>query len=761
MALTDKFNFYLNIYKSLNPGVGVSVNSLDGFLNFIKKKYPSFYNQAQAQVREIMRQAQPQSGGNGQKPPTNPPTKNGGGTPEPPDKNPKQTSGKPGAYKATDPKQVAQAKTAKRIDKLYQNPTSPQNLKDQFKTVTNGAGKTFTPKNPIPTNPTEVAKSVTNFVDEGKGLLGKVTGGMTKLGIPGAGALTSIGGTVLNSALAVPAGINAVQNWNAPGSDWETRLLDVSAPVAIAGAPFLASRIPSLGKGTEFIKGAVNTAKNVGVDTLGFITGAQGMSEAKQMRANNVAGNKTPISDYLADTQYDLSKVPDDVRARYNQEMQYKATHGGQGTPPLKTPNFMEGVEGSDLNVELETPEQIRKKFGLDINQLDDNPPITTLPTLPGTSASSRQEPPRQVITGDGSVVASRANNGDNYTPTNENSTINFNNDNNENNFINNVINRANNMTVDEARAGLQAQGAQPAQTSIDEQAYINQLLDKSGTISPVEMRDLITDKYSSLRDINRQNPLYGGEYIQPGGYSIDPTLARLQAERDALDASTGVQSRNFLSGYLNPLRAEYNARIANQAGVPYEDYVDGMKERAKNDLILGQKEVEQQLTNIASQSNDMKTRLEAANRIILGRQQLEQKLAEIETQAKYTKEIEEMKQRYGLLDRQMQNQGNFDVEVQKGRNAIDLEKLRQGDPNEQMKALGYYAQTTGFGYSGDRTAMANALALLNPELQKRYYGRTLTVAEAMQILNAANPQSNLSPNGFQQWLINNTQFMR
>ena len=125
------------------------------------------------------------------------------------------------------------------------------------------------------------------------------------------------------------------------------------------------------------------------------------------------------------------------------------------------------------------------------------------------------------------------------------------------------MINRANNMTVDEARAGLQAQGAQPAQTSIDEQAYINQLLDKSGTISPVEMRDLITDKYSSLRDINRQNPLYGGEYIQPGGYSIDPTLARLQAERDALDASTGVQSRNFLSLQI---KLAYHMKIMSTA---------------------------------------------------------------------------------------------------------------------------------------------------------------------------------------------------
>lgn len=750
MALTDKFNFYWNMYKALNPGVGAGIGALDRFLDFIKRKYPSFYNQAQAQVREIMKTAQPQGSGNGQKPPTNPPTKSGGATPEPPDKNSKQTSGKPGAYKATDPKQVSQAKTNKQVDKLYK-PTSTQGLKDQFSKVTNGAGKTFTPKNAIPTNPTEAAKSVTNFVDEGKGLLGKVTGSMTKLGIPGAGALTSIGGTVLNSALAIPAGINAIQNWNAPGSNAKTRMLDISAPIAIGGSPFVASRIPGAGK-------FITPAKNVAIDTLGFATGAQGMSEAKQMRANNVAAN-APLADYLTDTQYDLSQLPDEVRAKYNQEMQYKAAHGGQGTAQPRTPDFTKGIEGSTLPADYESPEDFMKKNNI---TLDSNPPIVNLPALPGANANPQQEPPKQVITGDGSVVAARANGGGNYTPTNGDNSMNFDNNDSSDNFINNVINRANNMTVDEARAGLQAQEAQPAQTGIDEQAYINQLLDNSGTISPVEMKDLITEKYTSLRDINRQNPLYGGDYVQPGGYNVNPEVVNRIAWGDYLKGRTfGANGNSDVQRYLDMQKASYNAEMANRVGVPYEDYVNGMKERVKNDLILGQKEVEQQLTNIAQQSTDMKTRLEAANRIILGRQQLEQKLAEIDAQAKYTKDLEEMKQRYGLLDRQMQNQGNFDVAVQQGRNAINLEKLRQGDPNEQMKALGYYAQTTGFGYSGDRTAMANALAMLNPELQRRYYGRTLTVEEAMKILNAANPQSNLNTNGFQQWLINNTQFMR
>ena len=362
------------MYKALNPGVGAGIGALDGFLDFIKRKYPSFYDQAQAQVREIMKTAQPQGSGNGQKPPTNPPTKNGGGAPEPPDKNPKQASGKPGTYKATKSKQVAQAKANKQIDKLYNNSTSKQGLKDQYTKITNGTGKTFIPKNAIPTNSTDAAKSVTNFVDEGKGLLGKVTGGMTKLGIPGAGALTSIGGTVLNSALVIPAGINAIQNWNAPGSDWKTRLLDVSAPVAIGGSPFVASRIPGAGK-------FITPTKNVAIDTLGLATGAQGMSEAKQMRANNVAAN-APFADYLTDTQYDLSQLPDDVRAKYNQEMQYKAAHGGQGTAQLRTPNFTKGVEGSTLPADYESPEDFMKKNNI---TLDSNPPITNLPTLPGT----------------------------------------------------------------------------------------------------------------------------------------------------------------------------------------------------------------------------------------------------------------------------------------------------------------------------------------------------------------------------------------
>lgn len=695
MAPTDKFNFYLKMYKALNPNVGVGMDALDGFLNFIKKKYPSFYNQAQAQVREMMKAAQPQSSGNGQKPPTNPPTKNSGATPEPSDKNPKQTSGKPGAYRATDSKQVGQAISNKQIDKLY-NPTSKKGLSERFSKITNGAGKVR---------------------EIGANTAGQVSTTRT----PNVGGfIRGAGNKLYQSAIPLTYGAGMIQNWNAPGSDWRTRTLDVLGFGEAANDSVLASLIP-------------NPAAGFGIGTLGAGRAAANKAGIQGIRDMNIMLDTNSVKDLSPEEQQAYER--------------YLATgQGGQLPTTNKTPDFTKGVEGSTLPADYESPEEFIKKNNI---TLDSNPPIVNLPALPGTNANPQQEPPKQLITGDGSVVAARANGGGNYAPTNGDESMNFDNNDNSNNFINNVINRANNMTVEEARAGL-AQPTTGAASNIDASTdnIINQLMNPEGQITPREMKDLISSQYQSIRDVNRQNPLYGGDYVQPGGYNVDPDAVRRLAYADYL--SGGAQ--NNAQRYLDMQRMNYNVQMANRAGVPYEDYVKGMTDRNANDILINAKEVEQQLTNYANQTNDMKARLSAMQAIQVNRQNAQAKLDEIYANAQRDIAIHKMDNETKLREQLLQNQGNLNVANAQGINQLTNTRYQLSHPANMMKATGSLAGSLALLFYQNPQAAGNFLSALAPQYHRALFGKVMNPNDMNDIFTAQQMVKN-NPSAFENFL--------
>lgn len=700
MALTDKFNFYLNMYKTLNPGVGAGVDALDGFLNFVKRRYPSFYNQAQAQVREIMKTAQPQSSGNGQKPLTNPPTKNGGATPEPTDKNINKKN-YTGTKQQVSPQR--QAEINKGLDEIYKNPTSKENLTRTYQNKNIVKGNLGNFVNSAVDTTKQAAKNVSNVKPQNVG-----------------GIVRGVGNKLYQSAIPLTYGAGMIQNWNAPGSDWKTRTLDVLGFGEAANDSALASLIP-------------NPAAGFGIGTLGAGRAAANKAGIQGIRDMNVMLNTNSVKDLSPEEQQAYER--------------YIATgQGGQLPTTNKTPDFTKGVEGSTLPADYESPEEFIKKNNI---TLDSNPPIVNLPVLPGTNTDPQQEPPKQVITGDGSVIAARANGGGNYTPTNGDNSMNFDSNDSSDNFINNVINRANNMTVEEAKAGL-AQPTTGAASNIDAStdSIINQLMNPEGQITPQEMKDLISSQYQSIRDANRQNPLYGGDYVQPGGYNVDPDAVRRLAYADYL--SGGVQ--NNAQRYLDMQRMNYNAQMANKAGVPYEDYVKGMTDRNANDILINAKEVEQQLTNYANQTNDMKARLSAMQAIQVNRQNAQAKLDEIYANAQRDIVIHKMDNETKLREQLLQNQGNLNVANAQGINQLANTQYQLNHPANMMKATGSLAGSLALLFYQNPQAAGNFLSALAPQYHRALFGKVMNPNDMNDIFTAQQMVKN-NPSAFENFL--------
>lgn len=681
MAPTDKFNFYLNMYKQLNPGVGVGANALDGFLQFVKRRFPSFYNQAEAQVREMTKQIKPET----------------------PSENIKQTSGKSGTYKATNPKQIEQARVNKQLDKLYK-PTSAQGLRDQFSKVTNGAGKVL---NNVADTASKTAKTVSNIKPQNVG-----------------GIVKGVGNKLYQAAVPLTYGAGMIQNWNAPGSDWKTRGLDLLGTGEAIVDSALASLIP-------------NPAAGFGVGTLGAARAAANKGGIQNIREQNVAN--------ITNSVKDLS--PEEQEA-YNR---YLATgQGGQ-----LHPNFTKGIEGSNLPANYESPEEFMRRNNI---SLDSNPPITNLPALPQTSATG-VEPPRQVITGNGNVVEARANGGGNYTPT---FTPIGNTENGDGgNFINNVINRANNMTVDEARAGMeQPQNITGAASSVDAttDAMINQLMSTEGYITPQQMQDLIRKEYESIRNVNAQNPLYGGDYVQPGGYQIDPNeLSRRQAEdevlrRTAIYGGGNAYTGNLAQNYIDNQRQMYNAGMANRAGVPYEDYVKGMSDRNANEVLIRAKEVEQQLTNYANQTNDMKVKLQVAQALQLNRQNAQNKLDEIYAQANADIGLQRLKNEGDIQKQYVANAGSLANTQAQGVNTLTNTMYSLNHPTKAMTSTANLLEALALVGYNNPSLTQNLLSVLNPNIHRAMFGKVMNPNDINDVFQVQQMMQQ-NPGIFQQFL--------
>lgn len=674
MALTDKFNFYLNMYKTLNPSVGAGVGALDGFLDFVKRRYPSFYNQAQAQVREIMKAAQPQ---------TSTSTAKSSGTSEASNKDINRKN-YTGTKQQVSPQR--QAEINKGLDELYRKPTSKENLTKTYQNRNIVKGNLGNFVNSAVDTTKQAAKTVSNVKPQNLG-----------------GIVRGVGTKLYQSAVPLTYGAGMIQNWNAPGSDWKTRGLDLLGTGEAIVDSALASLIP-------------NPAAGFGVGTLGAARAAANKGRIQNIREQNVANTVNSVRDLSPEEQEAYNK--------------YLSTgQGGQ----LRS-NFLKGVESSDLPTNYESPEEFMRRNNI---SLDSNPPITNLPALPQTNTFNT-EPPRQVITGDGSVVEARANGGGNYTP----------------NLvpIENIGNNSgNNIAVDAVSAGMaQPQNITGAASNMDTttDAMINQLMSTEGYVTPQQMQDLIRKEYESIRNINAQNPYYGGEYIQPGGYYVDPDAVRRLSYADYLSGGT----QNNAQRYLDMQRMNYNVQMANRTGVPYEDYVKGMSERNAQDILLRAKEVEQQLTNYANQTNDMKVKLQVAQALQINRQNAQNKLNEIYAQANADIGLQRLKNEGDIQKQYVANAGSLANTQAQGVNTLTNTMYSLNHPTKAMTSTANLLEALALVGYNNPSLIQNLLSVLNPNIHRAMFGKVMNPNDINDVFQVQQMMQQ-NPSIFQQFL--------
>jgi len=280
----------------------------------------------------------------------------------------------------------------------------------------------------------------------------------------------------------------------------------------------------------------------------------------------------------------------------------------------------------------------------------------------------------------------------------------------------------------------------------------IKQLMSTEGQITPQQMQEMIKGYYSQARDVINQNPLYGGEYVQPGGYNIDTQKLESLRRGDLYRKAAGGDRIGTAQDYLDTQRMMYNAEMANRAGVPYEDYVKGMAERNAQDVLLRAKEVEQQLTNYANQSTDMKTKLQVAQALQINRQNAQNKLDEI--YANYIKDsnLEKIKADNEIRKQYVINQGNMNV-----RNAQDVADLIKtqytlNHPSNMMKATGSFMGSGALAFWQNPQGLANFLAALSPQYHRALFGKVMNPNDINDIFTAQQAIQN-NPNAFAEFL--------
>lgn len=291
------------------------------------------------------------------------------------------------------------------------------------------------------------------------------------------------------------------------------------------------------------------------------------------------------------------------------------------------------------------------------------------------------------------------------------------------------------------------------AAANIADADIINQLINPQGQITPEQMRGYIDQAYEAQVQAANRNPLYGGAYIQPGGYNVDTQRLESLRRGDLYRKAAGGNRVSAAQDYLDTQRMMYNAEMANRAGVPYEDYVTGMAKRNADEVAIRQAQAEAQLKAYAVQSNDMNTRLQVAQKIMHDRQDAQSKIAEIYANRDKDLALAEMKGKWDYAKQGLANVGNMQQTAMQGANAMNLEQYKQTNPQAVFRNMAYFLYNAGIPLMGDKSAMARLLASQPQATQVQMFGRVITPQEAEILLNSMQTQEQSNPGWFANFL--------
>lgn len=254
---------------------------------------------------------------------------------------------------------------------------------------------------------------------------------------------------------------------------------------------------------------------------------------------------------------------------------------------------------------------------------------------------------------------------------------------------------------------------AQEPQLTQTEQMMIQALQPRQNNV----MAD-IKDMYAmSQNAIMNSDPRYQGGVIPSKGYYVDPAELAVGIRAQALRNNTYSSPETT----LQLAQAQYEANIANQAGVPYADYKAAMLDRQKQLVANQQAMIEQALNyQLGIEQNDVK-RAEIIQKIYDTRATAQNKLNEIQAQGLVDRDIE-MRKAYGdFITKQAENDANLQQEAIKGQWDAYNKQLELNNPYYQAGKLGSFYSGTGLGLTNPQ-AVQNMIQAQDPNLMKQLY---------------------------------------
>lgn len=283
------------------------------------------------------------------------------------------------------------------------------------------------------------------------------------------------------------------------------------------------------------------------------------------------------------------------------------------------------------------------------------------------------------------------------------------------------------------------------------EAQMIQQAMTPQGAVTSQDMLGLLQDRYQQIRDINAQNPYYQGQVVNPSNpeaFNISPGDLRMAMAKDQAAQWYGVPN---MGGNVDRLMREaqilQQAEIQRQTGVPYQDYIRGMTERQKADILAAQQEVEKALKIQAQQTDDIAKKMEIMQKIYDTRVNAQKDIDKVNAEgyAAIQKQVvanqgdynvADITGRYAIAKQNVANAGDRDVANINANTNLYTTKMKLDDPYYQLKAQGDYWGNVGFNPN-----MPGIMRTTSPQTQEALFGGQLTPEQMQQTFGGAIPQ--------------------
>lgn len=127
--------------------------------------------------------------------------------------------------------------------------------------------------------------------------------------------------------------------------------------------------------------------------------------------------------------------------------------------------------------------------------------------------------------------------------------------------------------------------------------------------MSMPSMYDMLNAKYNELYNtINTQDPRYQGGMVQGPRYQVDLDEIKARADFNRANGTIAdvINGKNSAQAVIDQQRMLYEQAMANQAGVPYEDYKAAMLDRQKQQIAAQAAQIDSQLKMAIQNENNV-----------------------------------------------------------------------------------------------------------------------------------------------------------